>query len=173
MQKLEKLLKNYLALKLEVYNLSFELKETSIRRSGGYFDTITPDLSNCIVLEEKQRTKHLKTYICLSNENKPQYKAYISAKELYNTELKRVAKIQQKKDIKAERQNAIDFVERQINDGTINTNYKKVLILGNTNIYFAHPYYQHSDYNKHKALRNTPQNRKLAKELNKKLGYNN
>lgn len=172
MKKLEKLLKNYLALKLETYNLSFELKETSVRRSGGYYSTIKPNLSGHIILEEIQRTKHLKNYICLLKQYEPQYKAYISAKELYNIELERVAKIQQKKAIKAERQNAIEFVELQINDGTINTNYKKVLILGNTNIYFAHPSYQHSDYNKHKAMRNTPQNRKLAKELNNKLGYN-
>jgi len=43
---------------------------------------------------------------------------------------------------------------------TKGTNYFKIMIEGNTNIYLAHPYYQHSDYNKSRVF---PKNEKTLK----------
>jgi len=37
-------------------------------------------------------------------------------------------------------------------ESSINTNYFKVLIEGETGIYFAHPVHQHSDYNKSRVF---------------------
>lgn len=45
-------------------------------------------------------------------------------------------------------------------------NYKKVLIEGNTHIYWAHPYYGHSDYNKSIWRKNTPENRVKMQIIN-------
>jgi len=41
------------------------------------------------------------------------------------------------------------------------TNYFKTLIFGNTGIYFAHPFYRHSDYNKSRLFDITPQTLRL------------
>lgn len=45
-------------------------------------------------------------------------------------------------------------------------NYKKILIEGNTHIYWAHPYYQHQDYNKSIWRKNTPENRAKMQIIN-------
>lgn len=45
-------------------------------------------------------------------------------------------------------------------------NYKKVLIEGNTHIYWAHPYYGHKDYNKSIWRKNTPENRVKMRIIN-------
>lgn len=45
-------------------------------------------------------------------------------------------------------------------------NYKKILIEGNTHIYWAHPYYQHKDYNKSIWRKNTPENRVKMQIIN-------
>lgn len=44
--------------------------------------------------------------------------------------------------------------------------YSKILIFGNTNIYWASPIYQHADYNKSIAMPRTQKNEKLANTIN-------
>lgn len=65
--------------------------------------------------------------------------------------------------------NAVKYAKVQKNEGW--SNYTKILIEGNNNIYWAHPLYKHKDYNKSVALENTPNNRMLAAKINKYLGY--
>ena len=47
------------------------------------------------------------------------------------------------------------------------TNYFKTLIEGNTGIYFAHPYHQHSDYNKTRLFDKTPATLRLMAIFNR------
>ena len=47
--------------------------------------------------------------------------------------------------------------------------YSKILIFGNTNIYWASPIYQHDDYNKSIAMPKNPKNEKLAYLINRIL----
>jgi len=47
--------------------------------------------------------------------------------------------------------------------------YSKILIFGNTNIYWASPIYQHSDYNKSIAMPRNTKNEKLANLINQIL----
>ena len=47
------------------------------------------------------------------------------------------------------------------------TNYFKVLIEGNSGIYYAHPAYGHSDYNKSRIFDKTPETLKLMELFNK------
>ena len=47
--------------------------------------------------------------------------------------------------------------------------YSKILIFGNTNIYWASPIYQHDDYNKSIAMPRTQKNEKLAYLINRIL----
>lgn len=51
-------------------------------------------------------------------------------------------------------------------------NYIKILIMGNNNIYWAHPIYRHRDYNKSVAFEISDKNLKVAETINKFLGYN-
>lgn len=60
----------------------------------------------------------------------------------------------------------IRFAKSQKKDGSINTNYGKILIEGNDHIYWASPVYKHSDYNKSVALKNTEKNRNLMCVIN-------
>lgn len=53
------------------------------------------------------------------------------------------------------------------------SSYSKILIEGNTNIYWASPVYLHSDYNKSRAMENTPENRKIMELVNKMLAKHN
>ncbi|REE01097.1 hypothetical protein [Marinoscillum furvescens] len=53
--------------------------------------------------------------------------------------------------------------------GYMETNYGKILVIGNENIYWAHPVYQHQDYNKSIAFTNTEKNRRLAAVINSYL----
>ena len=46
------------------------------------------------------------------------------------------------------------------------TNYFKVLIEGNTGIYYAHPFYGHNDYNKSRVFDKNPQTLKLMHLFN-------
>jgi hypothetical protein len=50
---------------------------------------------------------------------------------------------------------------------TKGTNYFKTLIEGNTGIYFAHPYYGHSDYNKGRIFDKTPETLRLMAIFNR------
>ena len=47
--------------------------------------------------------------------------------------------------------------------------YSKILIKGHTNIYWASPVYEHSDYNKSRALPITEKNLKVLEAVNKYL----
>lgn len=47
--------------------------------------------------------------------------------------------------------------------------YSKILIFGNTNIYWASPIYQHADYNKSIAMPRITKNEKLANLINRIL----
>lgn len=49
---------------------------------------------------------------------------------------------------------------------TKGTNYFKVLIEGNTGIYYASPAYAHSDYNKSRVFAKTPETLKLMELFN-------
>lgn len=53
------------------------------------------------------------------------------------------------------------------------SSYSKILIEGNINIYWASPVYLHSDYNKSRAMENTPKNRKVMELVNKMLAKHN
>lgn len=64
---------------------------------------------------------------------------------------------------------ARSIVERDIKSGTINTSYGKVFIQGHRNIYYAHPYFGHEDYNKARLMPNTPKHWRVAQELNKMI----
>lgn len=49
---------------------------------------------------------------------------------------------------------------------SINTNYFKTMIEGGTGIYYAHPAYAHSDYNKSRLFDKTPETMKLMELFN-------
>ena len=51
------------------------------------------------------------------------------------------------------------------------TNYHKVLIMGNTGIYYASPVYLHSDYNKVRIMDINPKNIRIMQLFNKIVGY--
>jgi hypothetical protein len=70
------------------------------------------------------------------------------------------------KQIHSRQIQAILFAKSQVKDGSIKSNYAKVLIEGNSNIYWAHPSYGHADYNKSRAFENTESNRVLAAKIN-------
>jgi hypothetical protein len=76
------------------------------------------------------------------------------------------------KQIHSRQIQAILFAKSQVNDGSIKTNYAKVLIEGNSNIYWAHPIYGHRDYNKSRAFENNEANRILAGKINAYLNNN-
>ena len=48
----------------------------------------------------------------------------------------------------------------------IGTNYLKIMIEGNTGIYYAHPSYGHADYNKSRLFDKTPETIKLMNLFN-------
>jgi hypothetical protein len=61
---------------------------------------------------------------------------------------------------------AIRFAKWQKENGAMETNYGKILIVGNSRIYWASPVYKHQDYNKAIAMQNTEKNRALAQKIN-------
>jgi hypothetical protein len=65
--------------------------------------------------------------------------------------------------------NAVQHAKQQVNDSSMSTNYGKILIEGNNNIYWASPSYGHSDYNKSVAFKNTDRNRKAMDLINSML----
>lgn len=145
-----------------------ERKDTSYK-SGRYFHTREADLDGVIVLKTIKRTKHLNTYICVAKDQSELADSYkFTNFQIEDEEKKMRMKAKRKSDKEAPKY-CIDFANRQIKDGTINTNYYKEFIVGNSSIYACHPYYKHSDYNKWCAMPNTSKNRKLAEELNEKM----
>jgi len=65
---------------------------------------------------------------------------------------------------------AIKYAKFQKSQGK--TNYSKVLIIGNSNIYWASPAFEHQDYNKSVAFANCEKNREIAEKINKYLKFN-
>jgi len=61
---------------------------------------------------------------------------------------------------------AINYAKFQKAKGYMETNYGKILVVGNENIYWAHPAYQHRDYNKSIAFPNTEKNQILTATIN-------
>lgn len=168
MKKLEKLIKKAQQIKSIILINSIEKKDTSYRRNGGYFGTAPADTSGLIIFDTIARTKHLNTYICVSQDMKEKVDEYKNTLVAIDNERARLKRIEDKKAPEKAR----EFMLYQIKMGWHLTNYKKILIEGKTNIYFAHPHYQHSDYNKSIAMPNTPKNRKIAKELNELMQTN-
>jgi hypothetical protein len=169
MKKLEILNAKLSKIENQIELVSFERKDTSYRRSGGYFGTDPANLTGVIVYKQFARTKHLNTYICVSVENESLVNDYKNVKTLVDQEHSRLNKIAQKRRLTISIQEAIEFTQKQISEGTVNTNYAKMFIVGNKNIYAAHPYFGHSDYNKWCAMPNTAKHRKVAAELNQLL----
>lgn len=64
---------------------------------------------------------------------------------------------------------AIQYAKYQKKRGE--DNYSKKLFIGNRNIYWCHPSYGHSDYNKGISFENTAKNREIAELINKFLNY--
>jgi hypothetical protein len=64
-------------------------------------------------------------------------------------------------------QDVIHYAKEQAKKGL--NSYTKVLIEGNTSIYWASPVYQHSDYNKSRALENNEKNREVMRVVNNYL----
>lgn len=60
-------------------------------------------------------------------------------------------------------------IKQQITMYKRDDNYRKILIEGRANIYWVHPIYLHSDYNKCVFSANTPENRKRMYLINKLL----
>lgn len=169
MKKLEILNKKLIKIENQINLVSFERKDTSYRRSGGYFGTNPANLTGVIVYKSFARTKYLNTYICVSIENEALVNDYKNTKILANQEYSRLNKIDEKRMLTTSIQEAIEFTNKQISEGTVHTNYAKMFIVGNENIYAAHPHYGHSDYNKWCAMPNTPKHRKVAEQLNQRL----
>lgn len=64
---------------------------------------------------------------------------------------------------------AVEYAKYQKNRGF--DNYSKVLIIGDTFIYWASPIFKHKDYNKSTAFKNTAENRAKAEKINKYLNF--
>lgn len=64
---------------------------------------------------------------------------------------------------------AIAIARRQKKEGY--SSYSKILIVGNTHIYWASPVYRLEDYNKFRAFENTEKFRKVAELINKFLSF--
>lgn len=169
MKKLESLRKQLDEVWIEINKVSIERKDTSYRRSGGYFGTTKANTTGLIVIESHARTRHLNTYICLHPEHKYLSEKLIEIKAAIKNEVARLDKISAKKWAKDSIEKCKNFVQWQIKDGTINTNYVKIFIEGNRHIYACHPYYKHEDYNKFMAMPNTAKHRAIAQELNEQM----
>lgn len=65
---------------------------------------------------------------------------------------------------------AVKFAKQQVKEGY--SSYSKILIEGNTNIYWASPLYKHRDYNKAVAFPNTDKNKQAMEKINKFLNKN-
>lgn len=169
MKKLEKLIKKVDALQSKINNVSFERKDTSYRRAGGYFGTSHANIDGLIVVSSFARTKHLNTYVCVNQDESKLLRELKQAQFELKTERERLQYIAAKKWAENSIKEAEIFTENQIKDGTILTNYAKIFIEGNKNIYACHPYYKHSDYNKWRAMPNTAKHRRAAEIFNQKM----
>lgn len=174
MKKLEKLKKQLTKINEKISLISFERKNTSYRRSGGYFGTTPATTSDAIIVRSYARTRYLNTYICISKsaENELLVNELRSVESLIDAEYKRLRRLSEKKWLKSSIIDATNKVKEDIASGRCRTNYGKRFIEGNTHIYYAHPVYGHADYNKWAAMPNTKQHRVVAAELNKLIDAN-
>lgn len=170
--KLETLLRKEAEIQAEIDKVSFERKDTSYRRSGGYFGTEHADTSDVIIVSYFARTKHLNTYICVDQSEAELANQLETAKINLQIERDRLQRIQAKKWAKDSIGVCVKFTDQQIKNETILTNYVKFFVEGNKHIYAAHPFYKHSDYNKWRAMPNTPKHRKIATQLNRLMESN-
>lgn len=166
MKKLQKIQKEIEKINAEIAAISIEIKDTSYRRSGGYYGTDKADTTGLVIVKTIERTKYLNTYICLNPEYKHLADKYNGLVSMQTNEYKRLNKLAQNKWAKESIQKAQEMAERDIANGTIFTNYGKRFIMGNKNIYYAHPEYRHSDYNKAQVMPNTPKHWAVAEQLN-------
>lgn len=91
----------------------------------------------------------------------------LSVNEIKNIVEKKVSRQYAKIDT-SEKTN-LQVIRQLINQSksSYNTNYFKILIEGNTGIYYASPNYQHSDYNKSRVFDKNEKTLKLMKLFNK------
>lgn len=68
------------------------------------------------------------------------------------------------KSVKSNVQLVRELINRS--QDNIDTNYFKTMIEGGTGIYYAHPAYAHSDYNKSRLFDKTPETMKLMELFN-------
>ena len=169
MKKIEKLNAQLADLEKQIKTISFERRDTSYRRPGGYYGTTEAFTDDVIVVDTIARTKHLNTYVCVNIIHADLIDKYNNLKGEISAEYERLNKLARNKWIKDSINYAKDAVERDIKDGTVLTNYAKMFIVGNRHIYYAHPFYGHGDYNKYALMPNTPKHRKVADELNQLL----
>lgn len=167
MKKIEKLNKELAKIEQEIQKYIIELKDTSYRRKGGYFGTDKADTKDYLIFKTIARTKNLNTYLCIAPSHAELLNSYKIALAKVRAEYDRINKLHHNKWVRAAESRSRRIVDEQIKQGF--SNYSKAFVIGNENIYFAHPYYKHSDYNKGIAMPNTPRFRKIAKELNQKL----
>jgi hypothetical protein len=161
MKTTEILTKKLSKIEAQISEVSFERRDTSVK-SGRHYTTIKADAEGLIIFETYRRTPHLNTYICVDEQYKELIEQYYKIKE-------ELEKAHKKQFVRESIKKSIEAVERDIAAGNHLTNYGKMFIQGITNIYYAHPFYKHSDYNKWRAMPNTPKHWKIAQELNKKL----
>jgi hypothetical protein len=169
MKKIEKLNAQLADLEKQIKTISFERRDTSFRRSGGYFGTNNALTNDVIVVDTIARTKHLNTYVCVNIIHADLIDKYNNLKGEISSEYERINKKARNKWAKDSINSAKDAAERDIKDGTVLTNYAKMFIVGHRHIYYAHPLYGHGDYNKSALMPNTPKHRKVADELNQLL----
>lgn len=162
MKKIEKIKAQLDEVKQQLQAVSFERKDISYRRKGGYFGTYKAQTDDVIIINSFLRTKHLRTYICV---DKSFSELVANFNKLQIEHTNQFNKQYERESIKE----AIEVVNRDIETGVIHTNYGKRFIVGNKNIYYAHPVFKHEDYNKWCAMPNTPMHRRIAEELNKKI----
>lgn len=167
--KYQTLTKKIEEIKGELNAVSFERKDTSKRRSKGYFGTKKAKTSDVIVVETFARTRYLNTYVCVAREQQLLVDRYNEAKAQLETEKLRLLKIAQRKWASQSIIDTTKLIENDIDSGIIHTNYGKRLFVGNSNIYYAHPHYGHNDYNKAMVMPNTAKHRKIAVELNQRI----
>ncbi|HMT75702.1 MAG TPA: hypothetical protein PKA77_16630 [Chitinophagaceae bacterium] len=174
MTKLQKIQRQLSEVESAISAISFERKDTSYRRSGGYFGTAKADTDDCIIIKSVARTRYLNTYICIYN-NKTNQLLKLKFDELKNImaiEQARLAKIARNKWAKESIVKAWEVVRNDVANGWHKTNYGKIMMQGDRHIYYAHPSYGHDDYNKWMAMPNTPANWKAAQEINEFINSN-
>ena len=130
MKKIEKLNAQLAKVQAQINEVSFERKDTSYRRSGGYYGTEKAITHDVIIIEEYARTKYLNTYVCVSKSNGEIAAKYKALKGEIAAEWARIDRLSKIRWAKECIEVAKKMVEKDIQDGTIKTNYAKMFIVG-------------------------------------------